>query len=516
MGKMAGSPICHPIWRHILCTVLAAACALHPVAVIAQQIAAQSSDHDSGAFIVRIERSIDISDYLNFVLPGAAALLVIVAVFVYAIRKLLREAVGRKVVEARLREREAWSKSLLEAVPDATLILDQEGIISSINNRAELLFGAHRHHLIGEGIDLLVPNIQGESKAAYRQKFIATSAPRFMAAAMNLQGKKFDGTAFPVEINLSPIKATEKNLTAASIRDVTERRNAEQILAEQSEKMRLLSERLSRHLSPQVYDAIFSGASGANVQTERKKLTVFFSDIKDFTATTEEMEPEDMTFLLNDYMTKMSEIALEYGGTIDKYIGDAIMVFFGDPETKGIKQDALSAVNMAVAMQRRMVDLRAKWADMGFSYPFHIRCGVNTGYCNVGNFGSEQRIDYTIIGGQVNLAARLESICAPDGVTISYETYRHIRDEISAEPLEPIKVKGIKEPVRPFAVTGIFDGWDDTERYIRRDDIRGLRLWVDLMRQTDDQRRASIRELEEAIDILKNRNADNETARCLG
>ena len=165
-----------------------------------------------------------------------------------------------------------------------------------------------------------------------------------------------------------------------------------------------LSAKLSKYLSPQIYEAIFSGVADADVRTARKKLTVFFSDIKDFTATTEEMEPEDMTFLLNDYLTKMTEIALEHGGTIDKYIGDAIMVFFGDPESRGIKKDAQAAVSMAMAMQRRMVDLRAKWADMGFRLPFHIRCGVNTGYCNVGNFGSDQRIDYTIIGGQVNLA----------------------------------------------------------------------------------------------------------------
>jgi len=171
------------------------------------------------------------------------------------------------------------------------------------------------------------------------------------------------------------------------------------------EKHRLLVEDLSRYLSPQVYESIFSGERDVSVVTERKKLTVFFSDIKDFTATTEELEPEDMTYLLNDYLTKMNEIALEYGGTIDKFIGDAVVVFFGDPETRGVREDATAAICMAVAMQRRLVDLRAKWADQGFRLPLHIRCGINTGYCNVGNFGSNQRIDYTIIGGQVNLAA---------------------------------------------------------------------------------------------------------------
>jgi adenylate cyclase len=103
----------------------------------------------------------------------------------------------------------------------------------------------------------------------------------------------------------------------------------------------------------------------------------------------------------------------------------------------------------------------------------------------------------------VNLAARLESIWAPDGITLSHETFALVRDEIDAEPGEPIQVKGIRDPVTPYAVTGIFVNWDATERYIRRDNVRGLRLWVELMRMSDDQRKESITQLEEAIDILK-------------
>jgi len=307
--------------------------------------------------------------------------------------------------------------------------------------------------------------------------------------------------------------SSSTKLVKLSDRSEAELNKLAKSLDEKNKMLEDLSGTLAKYLSPQIYDSIFSGEKTGAVETARKKLTVFFSDIKDFTATTEEMEPEDMTFLLNDYLTKMSEIALEHGGTIDKYIGDAIMVFFGDPETKGVKEDARAAVKMAIAMQRRMVDLRAKWADMGYQHPFHIRCGINTGYCNVGNFGSDQRIDYTIIGGQVNLAARLESICEPDGITIAHETYSHVRDEFDAEALEPIQVKGIRDPVTPYAVRGIFEDWDATERYIRHDDVRGLRLWVDLMRMNEDQRRQSIEQLEDAIAILKGQPAEKPKAR---
>lgn len=244
-------------------------------------------------------------------------------------------------------------------------------------------------------------------------------------------------------------------------------------------------------------------SSQARPRSERRYVTVLFADVVGFTELSERLEPEQVTELLDVLFERLTRIVVAKGGTIDKYIGDAVMVFFGDPETKGVKQDALAAVRMAIAMQRRMVDLRAKWADMGYQHPFHIRCGINTGYCNVGNFGSEQRIDYTIIGGQVNLAARLESICKPDGITISHETFALVRDEIEAEPLQPIQVKGIRDPVTPYAVSGIFDDWDETERYIRRDNVRGLRLWVDLMRMDETQRQESISQLEEAIAILK-------------
>src|SRR4029078_5246844 len=130
----------------------------------------------------------------------------------------------------------------------------------------------------------------------------------------------------------------------------------------------------------------------------RKKLTIFFSDIEDFTAKTERMQPEQITLLLNEYFTEMSTIALFHGGTIDKFVGDAMLIFFGDPESKGEVEDAKSCVRMSIAMQHRLDQLYVKWRSAGTEQPFRARMGINTGYCNVGNFGSADRMDYTIIG----------------------------------------------------------------------------------------------------------------------
>ena len=131
----------------------------------------------------------------------------------------------------------------------------------------------------------------------------------------------------------------------------------------------------------------------------------------------------------------MSAIALEHGGTIDKFIGDAMLVFFGDPETKGVAEDAQACLRMAVEMQQRLAQLNAKWRERGIEQPFRARMGINTGYCNVGNFGSDDRMDYTIIGAEANLAARLQSIAEPGGIVLSYETYALVRDIVRARPL---------------------------------------------------------------------------------
>jgi len=182
----------------------------------------------------------------------------------------------------------------------------------------------------------------------------------------------------------------------------------EQDLTEKSNALTALSAKLAKYLAPQVYDSIFTGQQDVKIVSKRKKLTVCFSDLVGFTEITDKMESEDLTQLLNHYLTEMSKIALQFGATIDKYVGDAIVMFFGDPTTLGVKEDALACVEMAIAMQKRVSELAREWADMGVATPLRSRIGIHTGYCTVGNFGSDDRMDYTMIGGTVNLASRLE------------------------------------------------------------------------------------------------------------
>ncbi len=220
------------------------------------------------------------------------------------------------------------------------------------------------------------------------------------------------------------------------------------------DNMKSFSDKLSRYVSPQIKKSIFEGRQDASIGSSRKKLTIFFSDIVSFTSQTDHMEPEDLTSLLNSYLDRMSVIALNYGGTVDKFIGDAVLIFFGDPETQGVHQDALSCVEMALEMQSAIEELKEGWRDKGIVSEFAVRMGITTGYCTVGNFGSEARMDYTIIGNEVNLASRLETNAAPGTILIAKETYALIRDQIACVAKEPVDAKGFDRPVPAFQVIG--------------------------------------------------------------
>jgi adenylate cyclase len=175
----------------------------------------------------------------------------------------------------------------------------------------------------------------------------------------------------------------------------------------------------------------------------------------------------------------MSKIAISHGATIDKYVGDAIMAFFGDPTSRGSKEDAIACVKMAIAMQRRLRELQLNWLDLGSEKPFQLRVGINTGFCTVGNFGSEDRMDYTIVGNEVNLAARLQSHAELGGILVAHETSSLIKDTILTEEQEPVSVKGFAHPVRVYKVVGIYDELEKDSRIIR-EERQGVRLLVDL------------------------------------
>jgi adenylate cyclase len=177
-------------------------------------------------------------------------------------------------------------------------------------------------------------------------------------------------------------------------------------LSETKEVLQRGNALIRRYVPSQLADRLLS-REHAEDGHERRTLTIFFSDVQDFTETADQLEAEDLSRLLNEYLSEMVAIVEEHGGTVDKFIGDALMVLFGAPMETTQKEDAVRAVRMALAMQARLRDLGHKWWNEGIQAPFRARMGINTGLASVGNFGSTARMDYTAIGNQVNLAARV-------------------------------------------------------------------------------------------------------------
>jgi adenylate cyclase len=272
-----------------------------------------------------------------------------------------------------------------------------------------------------------------------------------------------------------------------------------------NEFLSTLAQKIAKYLPPQLYRGIFSGQMDVAIATERQKLTIFFSDIVSFTSTTERMQPEDLTALLNEYLTEMSSIAEAHGGTINKFIGDAIVIFFGHPESRGVAEDAKACLAMAFDMQRRLAELNVHWRSRGIEHPFRARMGINTGVCNVGNFGSTERMDYTIIGAEANLAARLQSIAQPGKIVLSYETFMLVRDVVHAVPLEPIELKGIAHPVVPYAVEeGTGEAGAAARVIVERG--AGLDLFIDTTAIDAASTERARRALERALVELKSRS----------
>jgi adenylate cyclase len=200
---------------------------------------------------------------------------------------------------------------------------------------------------------------------------------------------------------------------------------------------------LGRYIARPVLERLVNAEQGSSGATERRELTIFFSDIRGFTAWTERAEPDEVASRLNEYFAAMTPLIERHGGTLDKFIGDSVMVFFGAPSADD--QHALHAVQMAMDMQHEMSRLNENWRKRGYD-PLQIGIGIHTGYVNVGSFGSESFLDYTVIGRAVNLAARIESQAEGGRILVSARTHSILDGQINTVPHPDLVLKGIPEP----------------------------------------------------------------------
>lgn len=372
---------------------------------------------------------------------------------------IIRDITQRVEMMSQVAASEKRLEAILESANDAVISIDSSGIVSLWNRAAEDMFGYTADQMVGEPLHAIIPERFHEGHDAGIERVSSGGEHHVIGKTVELAAINSEGHELPIELSLATWESEGKRFYSGIVRDITERKVAEHALQvankslnQKNEQLKALSGKLAKYLSRQVYDSIFEGRTEVEVKSYRKELTVFFSDIEGFTDLTDRLEAEQISDILNGYLSEMSQIADEFGGTIDKFIGDGVMIFFGDPETKGRREDALACVRMALRMRARIAELRKSWADLTGPDPLHVRIGINTGYCTVGNFGSEDRLDYTIVGGAVNVASRLESTAAPDQIQISHATYSLVKDEIYCRLLGDAELKGVGHRTTAYEV----------------------------------------------------------------
>lgn len=220
----------------------------------------------------------------------------------------------------------------------------------------------------------------------------------------------------------------------------------------QEARMQAAQKLIRRYVPSQLADEIIKGEHAESFKPERAKLTIFFSDVEGFTDASDQLDAEDLASVLNEYLSEMSVIAERYGATINQFVGDGIMIFFGAPQFSSDRDHALRAVRMALEMQRRLLELKDVWARRGIRKPFRARIGINTGHASVGDFGSEGRKVYSAIGIQTNIAARIQAHCEPGRVLISDSTRALVHEDIPCTDGGELQLKGVHFPVRVYEV----------------------------------------------------------------
>ena len=221
-----------------------------------------------------------------------------------------------------------------------------------------------------------------------------------------------------------------------------------------------------------------------------------------FSQLSEEMEPNELARVLDDYLSAMAEVADQFGGTVDKFIGDGIMIFFGDPKTQDTKEDAQACVAMAVEMRRRMNLLQIQWRQEGIDRQLAVRMGINSGFCTVGNFGSNDRMNYTALGTEVNLASRLESAAKPGEILISSSTFLLIQEKWQCSSRGDIRVKGFSDPVPVYSVSDKRADSDESVDYLNLS-TEGFSIYMDVNEIADYDRKKVLAAMQKASEIIK-------------
>lgn len=274
----------------------------------------------------------------------------------------------------------------------------------------------------------------------------------FYYVSLTLNGTDMDCHEgwFPPTVLLASILVVLLQFRAAHYRYIKYKKRAFESTSRISTMVSVIN-KLTRFIPLQIWQPIVKKDSPVVVSNKRAKLTIMFSDIVGFTELSDSLSSDNVADILNTYMHSMTLIAHKHGAVLDKFIGDGMVCFFGEPDSRGPRQDALDCIAMAIDMRREMRTLRQKWRLMGFE-GLYIRIGITTGYCHVGNFGSNNRLSYTLIGKEANLASRIETIAYKGKILVSESTYDYICHDYECEYAGAYELKGFDDKVRTWQV----------------------------------------------------------------
>jgi class 3 adenylate cyclase/CheY-like chemotaxis protein len=314
-------------------------------------------------------------------------------------------------------------------------------------------------------LDVMMPKLDGievcrRLRADASMPFIpiilvtAKSDPKDVVAALEAGGDEYltkpvDHASLVARVkSMLRIKALHDQVQEQSSQLQEWNRTLEQRVAEQLAQMERLG-RLKRFFSPQLAELILSGSADDPLKSHRREVTVVFLDLRGFTAFAETSEPEEIMAVLREYHGEMGQVILAHEGTLERFTGDGMMVFFNDPVP--VPDPAVRAVRMVLAMRERLEGLTAKWRKRGFDLEFGA--GIAQGYATIGAIGFEGRWDYGAIGTVTNLAARLCGEAKPGQVLVSQRVLASVEDLVTAEPVGDLQLKGFLKPVPTFNLT---------------------------------------------------------------
>ena len=333
-------------------------------------------------------------------------------------------------------------ENILASMDNGVLALDFEGKIITFNAAASRILGIDA----GQAIGKYYPEVffQFEKNDEFNDVLINVIASRQTHFYREVRYVRGENTVVPLGITSSLLRDERGNDygVVSVFSDLTEMKKRE-----------FLQDTLTRYVTKQVVDLILEHPEKIVLDGEEREATILFSDIRGFTTISERLSPPQLVLMLREYFTLMVGAVFDFQGTVDKFIGDALMAIFGAPTPQ--PNHAELAIRTALQMQALLQTFNARRLQQG-SIPIRIGVGINTGNVVVGNIGSEQRLEYTAIGDAVNLASRLEGINKEYGtqIIISEFTYHQIQDRFVARELDEVRVKGKHEPVKIYEVLG--------------------------------------------------------------